>query len=89
MFQAFWYRWSHEYLNTLQVKGRWAKDQDNVKTGDLVVIKDNQSSLLVWRLGRVQELLPGSDEVVRVVKLFTNQGIVTRPVVKLVPLLTE
>lgn len=56
---------------------------------NLVIIKDNTSSPLVWKLGRVQELLPGQDGVVRVVKLLTKQGIMIRPVVKLVPLPTQ
>jgi len=84
--QSFWRRWSSEYLNTLQIKTRWIKGQENVKVGDLVVIKDNLSSPLVWKLGRIRELLPGPDGVVRVVKLLTNQGLITRPVVKIVPL---
>jgi len=40
----------------------------------------------MWRLGRVLELLPGTDGHVRVVRLMTRLGIVTRPVMKLVPL---
>jgi len=89
VFQAFWRRWSHEYLNTLQTKGRWLVNQENIKVDDLVIIKDNTSPPLVWKLGRVQELLPGSDGVVRVVKLRTGQGVTTRLVVKLVPLPTN
>ncbi|XP_060846778.1 uncharacterized protein LOC132926439 [Rhopalosiphum padi] len=86
VFQAFWRRWSNEYLHTLQTKGRWLIGEENIKLGELVIIKDNCSSPLVWRLGRVHELLPGPDGIVRVVKLLTKQGITTRPVVKLVPL---
>ncbi|XP_025204443.1 uncharacterized protein LOC112601188 [Melanaphis sacchari] len=89
VFQSFWRRWSNEYLHTLQTKGRWLVNQENLKLGELVIIKDNNSSPLVWRLGRIQELLPGSDGVVRVVKLLTRQGLTTRPVVKLVPLPTQ
>lgn len=85
-FQAFWRRWSHEYLNTLQVRGKWVRNKDNVKVGDMVVLKNNLSPPLMWQLGRIQEVLPGPDGVVRVVKLLTKQGLVTRPVVKLVQL---
>ncbi|KAF0736570.1 Integrase catalytic domain-containing protein, partial [Aphis craccivora] len=88
VFQAFWRRWSNEYLHTLQAKGRWLVGDENIKLGELVIIKDNCSSPLVWRLGRVQELLPGPDGIVRVVKLLTKQSVTTRPVVKLVPLPT-
>ncbi|XP_015375924.1 PREDICTED: uncharacterized protein LOC107170345 [Diuraphis noxia] len=89
VFQAFWRRWSNEYLHTLQTKGRWLVGEENIKLGELVIIRENCSSPLVWRLGRVQELLPGPDGIVRVVKLLTKQGITTRPVVKLVPLPTQ
>jgi len=89
VFQAFWRRWSNEYLHTLQTKGRWLINQENIKLGELVIIKDNTSPPLLWKLGRVQELLLGPDGVVRVVKLFIKQGLIIRPVVKLVPLPTQ
>lgn len=89
VFQTFWRRWSNEYLHTLQAKARWLVGEENIKLGELVLIKENCSSPLVWRLGRVQELLPGPDGIVRVVKLLTKQGVTTRPVVKLVPLPTQ
>ncbi|XP_015375614.1 PREDICTED: uncharacterized protein LOC107170105 [Diuraphis noxia] len=85
VFQAFWRHWSNEYLHTLQNKGRWLVNQENVKMGELVIIKDNKSSPLEWKLGGVHELIPGQDGVVRVVKLLTQQGLIT----KLVPLPTQ
>ena len=36
------------------------------------------------RLGRVLEVLPGKDGVVRVARVLTSCGVVTRPAVKLV-----
>jgi len=89
VFQAFWHRWSNEYLHTLQTKRRWLVNQENIKMGELVIIKENNSSPLVWKLGRAHELIPGQDGVVRVVKSLTQQGLITRPVVKLVPLPTK
>jgi len=87
--QAFWKRWSSEYLNNLQVRSKWTSSDTPLKVGDLVCIKDNLSTPLCWRLGRVTELLPGQDRIVRVVKLLTGQGMLVRPVVKLVRLPTE
>lgn len=55
----------------------------------MVVIKDNQSPPASWRLGRITEVNPGTDAVVRVVKLITSKGELTRPVTKLVLLPTE
>ncbi|CAI6370934.1 unnamed protein product [Macrosiphum euphorbiae] len=50
---------------------------------------DALTAVIKCSQGRVQELLPGPDGVVRVVKLLTKQGLITRPVVKLVPLPTH
>lgn len=50
----------------------------------MVVVVDKQCPPLLWRLGRVMELLPGVDGNVLVVRVLTQAGVVTRPVVKLV-----
>lgn len=86
--QAFWRRWSREYLTTLQQRSKWTTRTPNINVGDMVVIVDNQSPPLSWRLGRVITLYPGPDGVVRVAQVFTRMGNITRPVVKLVPLPT-
>lgn len=87
--QAFWQQWSTEYLTTLQVHTKWSTGVANVRLNDIVVIRDSQSSPLSWRMGRVIALLPGADGVVRVVRLRTTHGEITRPVVKLVILPTH
>lgn len=42
-----------------------------------------------WRLGRMTALHPGSDQVVRVVRVRTQDGTFKRPIVKLVKLPIE
>lgn len=87
--QTFWRRWRNEYLQTLQVRSRWLKDAPNLQVDDMVVIKEAQSPPLKWRMGRMVAVLPGADQVVRVVRLQTATGMVTRPVVKVVKLPTS
>lgn len=87
-FQSFWKRWRTEYLQTLQPRGRWTSDQPSLKVNDMVVIKDAQASPLSWPLGRITEVMPGADVVVRVVRVKTKNGTYMRPVVKLVKLPT-
>lgn len=87
--QAFWKRWRTEYLITLQQRSKWVNHEPNLKVNDMVLVIDNQSPPLVWRLGRVTDLYPGPDGVVRVVQVYTRTGHITRPVAKLVPLLPE
>ncbi|KAL4136057.1 hypothetical protein QTP88_007625 [Uroleucon formosanum] len=55
----------------------------------LIQSPDSQSPPLLWRLGRVTELLPGSDGHVRVARVLTRAGVMTRPVVKSVKLPTN
>lgn len=87
--QAFWKRWSAEYLTTLQARVKWTDRVPNLQANDMVVVVDNQAPPLSWRLGRVIELMPGPDGIVRVASVLTRQGRITRPVVKLVRLPTE
>jgi len=87
--RAFWRCWSTEYLTTLQSRSKWTEGVPNLSINDMVVVIDNQSPPLLWRLGRVTELLPSSDGHVRVIRVLTRAGVVTRPVVKLVKLPTN
>ncbi|XP_025191834.1 uncharacterized protein LOC112592072 [Melanaphis sacchari] len=82
--QTFWRRWSSEYLTTIQERSKWTSDVPNINVDDIVIIRDNQSSPLSWRLGRVVKLLPGTDGRVRVARVLTQAGDIVRSVVKLV-----
>lgn len=86
--QTFWRRWSSEYLNLLQARSKWTTSSQNQLSVNDMVVKNNLLPLLQWKLGRVIELLQGTDGVLRVVHLLTSGGELVRPVVKLVPLPT-
>lgn len=87
--QAFWHRLSIEYLHTLQERSKWTTQRPNVSVNDMVVIRESQVPPLEWRLGRITEVIPSSDGTVRVVRLMTSRGEITRPVVKVVILPTR
>ena len=40
LMQTFWERWSREYLLQLQVRGRWLAQTEQMKIGDIVIIKE-------------------------------------------------
>lgn len=86
--QAFWRRWSAEYLSSLQTRTKWCVDRPNIEVGNMVVVKDSQSPPLQWRIGRITKVIPGDDGVVRVAHVHTQSGDFSRPVVKLVLLPT-
>lgn len=85
--KSYWKRWSHEYLHIiLQGQQKWYTDNPTLAIGDLVVINSPLRPVMAWQLGRVIAVHPGLDDVVRVVTLKTAEGILKRPVVKLVKL---
>lgn len=83
MIQHFWQRWNEEYLNTLINRSKWLEPQRNMQIGDLVIVKEDNVPPLKWKLARIQELLPGSDNMIRSVIIRTEKGVYKRPIVKL------
>ena len=80
--QQFWKRWSSEYLTRLQQRPKWLQHRDDIKLNDLVIIKDNLPAQK-WKMGRVTQVHPGLDNIVRVVTLKTMDGTIKRPINKL------
>jgi len=62
---------------------------ENLRVGDMVVIKDDNLPSNEWQLGRIDSIFPGTDRNVRVVAIRTARGIVKRPVTKVVLLPRE
>ncbi|KAB0804831.1 hypothetical protein PPYR_01801 [Photinus pyralis] len=83
MFQHFWNRWSKEYTHTLQARSKWNYQREPIQTGTMVLLKGESTPTLLWPLGRVVELHPGSDGTTRVVTVRTGSGLVKRAVAKL------
>lgn len=82
-FQDFWRRWSLEYLNNLQGRSKWKNTKENLKINDLVIIKEDNTPPLRWKLGRVVELHPGSDDLIRVATIRTSSGNIKRSISKI------
>lgn len=77
--QHFWKRWSHEYIAELQMRAKWrVKSGEALEIGDLVILKEDNTPPLYWRLGRIEGLFPGSDGVTRVADIYTARGTVRR-----------
>lgn len=91
MVEHFWKRWQEEYLATLQERKKWRKEKENIKLGQLVIIKNERFPPAQWALGRICRLLPSKDGIVRTVIVRTANNQLTRPVQKLciVPIETD
>lgn len=86
MKQGFWSRWSKEYIGQLQQRTKWKTNECQIDIGAMVLVREDNLPSYQWRLGRIVELHPGEDNIVRVVSIRTARGIIRRSVVKVCPL---
>lgn len=83
MIKHFWQRWQEEYLTTLQERKKWRQEKENLKVGQLVLLKSENYPPASWALGRIKELLPSKDGLVRSVIVQTQTNQLKRAVQKL------
>lgn len=81
-----WSRWLKELVPQWNIRKRWSGDERTVKPGDLLLVLAKDTPRGKWPLGRVEEVFPGPDGVVRVVDVRINGKIYRRAVHTLVPL---
>ena len=72
-------QWRREYLIELKERSQVGFKGSNkrcISTGDLVLLKNDSTSRAFWKLGKVEDLIPGKDGNVRaaVVKVANNAG---------------
>jgi hypothetical protein len=85
-----WKRWQKEYLPCLQRRPDWNQTVRNLEPDDLVLIMDrNQPRGRRWLRGKIEETFPDDRNVVRSAKVLTQNGVLHRPVTKLIHLLRE
>ncbi|GFV64147.1 integrase catalytic domain-containing protein [Trichonephila clavipes] len=57
--QTIWKRWSLSYLNSLQQRKKWIVNKENLKLGDMVLIREENLPPCKWLLGRVVKIYMG------------------------------
>lgn len=82
MKQSFWKRFYKEYLNSLQQRNKWKNHQPNLSVNDIVILREENMPPGLWPLGRITEVHPGTDGLVRVVTVKTINGQFKRPISK-------
>ncbi|XP_055837216.1 uncharacterized protein LOC129905699 [Episyrphus balteatus] len=87
--QQFWKRWSSDYISQLQKRNKWAEKLKDIEINDIVIIKDDNQPPCHWLVGRVTQVYPGTDGLVRVVSVRTSKGEAKRPISKLCPLFID
>ncbi|XP_057310467.1 uncharacterized protein LOC130648433 [Hydractinia symbiolongicarpus] len=76
----FWNRWRKEYLPSLTTRAKWNTNDDQIKEGDLVIVRDQNVLKNHWPLGRIAKIFPGSDGINRIAEVKTADGIYNRPI---------
>ncbi|XP_076299886.1 uncharacterized protein LOC143218542 [Lasioglossum baleicum] len=74
MLERFWIRWSAEYLQHLQTISQWQRRSDAFKIGSLELVADERYPPSKWALGRIIDVHPGQDNLVRVATVVTDIG---------------
>lgn len=81
-------RFRSEYLGLLihRTHGKNENKPHQTKLGDIVLIGSDNVKRVDWPLGRVIEILPGKDNVTRLVRLQTAASVLLRPIQRIYPL---
>ncbi|XP_055296037.1 uncharacterized protein LOC129565314 isoform X1 [Sitodiplosis mosellana] len=87
--QAFWETWSNDCLHAMMNRPKWREAQQNLKQGQLVLIKNENLPPTYWAMGRIIEVNAARDDKVRSVKLQMQNGILERSIRKLCVLPTD
>ena len=81
----FWQRFSKEYIRVSQVRQKWNVPRRNVAVNDIVLVLEKDLPRNRWSKGRVLEVFPSDDGLVRHVNVKTGPNtILKRPIHKLV-----
>lgn len=85
--QDFWKIWFGDYLTQLQNRPKWHNVHPNLKVGDLVIVRNDNTPPLTWPMARIVKTIAGPDGNVRVAEIkLPNNKIYTRSLRKLSPL---
>ena len=80
LINSFYSRWSKEYLGELR-SFHQTKQGVDLQVG-YVVLVDIGGKRQNWPVGIIEELCPGRDGLVRMVKIRTSSGVLSRPIQK-------
>lgn len=80
---SFWKKWARDVLPHLVLRKKWHVRRRNVAVNDYVIVADSNAVREKWNAGRVLEVFPGEDGLVRNVRVKTATGTYTRPITKI------
>jgi putative ribosome biogenesis GTPase RsgA len=75
-----------EWIPGLASRKKWNKTTRNFTVGDVVIVMNTETACGQWPLGRIIEVLPGKDGLIRVVKVQVGKTVFTCSINYLCPL---
>lgn len=83
LYTDFWKVWSKEYVHQLQPRSKWFSKKENVKPGQIVIISDDNTPPSRWLLGRITNVYPDSEGLIRIVDVKCKNTVIKRPIHRL------
>ena len=80
MTNIFWDMWKKIYIQSLMERKQWKRTQRNLEVGHLVLLIERNQPRVQWITGRVKKTYPGTDNLVRVVDVETQDGVYRRAI---------
>ncbi len=84
-----WKHWLAAYISSCSARAKWLRPGRPLRVGDIVLVKDESLRSRSWPLALVTKLHPGDDNITRVATLYCRGKEYKRPVIRLVPLITD
>ena len=69
-----------EYIPHSGSRKKWFSSQKNLKVGEVVVVIDTDMARRDWKVGRIEQVYPGNDGLVRVVDVKVRGRTLRRPI---------
>ena len=63
-----WKNIHSRYIQSLQARNKWKQQSNNLKSGDIVIVKDQSLAARNWPLAIATKTFPGKDGLTRVVE---------------------
>ena len=80
---SLWKRWAREVLSQLVPRRKWNVQKRNVAINDFVIVSDANVVRGKWNAGKVLQVFPGKDGLVRNAQVKTASGTYMRPITKI------
>jgi hypothetical protein len=87
LLKQIWIKWKEQYLLQLRNFHNFVNptSENNLKTGDIVLVEGPKKSKLLWDIGVVEEIITGRDGHVRACIVRTSKGQFRRAIQLLYP----